>query len=75
MLITCLLDLIKCTILQVTPFRYLCTSEFCERGLQCCDMREVAANIVNTSEELLELLFAGGCGEIGNMRYFFLLLV
>ena len=34
-------------------------------------MREVATNVVDTSEELLKLLFAGGCGEISNMRYFF----
>ena len=42
-----------------------------ERGLQCCNMREVATDIVNTSEELLKLPFAGGCGEIGNMCDFF----
>ena len=71
MLITCLLNLVKCIILQVAPFLGLCTCGFCERRLQYCDMREVVADIVNTSEELLKLLFASGYGEIGNMRYVF----
>ena len=34
-------------------------------------MREVATDIVDTSKELLKLLFTGECGEIGNMHYFF----
>ena len=71
MLVTCLLNLIKCIIFQVATFPCLCTCEFCEWGLKCSDMRKVATDIVDTSEELLQLLFAGGCGEIGNMRYFF----
>ena len=40
-------------------------------GPAVCDMREVATDIVDTSEELLKLLFTGGCGEICNVRYFF----
>ena len=67
MLVACFLNLVKCIILQVAPFPCLCTHEFCEWGLQCSDMREVATNIVDTPEKLLKLLFAGGCGEIGNM--------
>ena len=71
MLVACFLNLVKCIILQVAPFPCLFTREFCEWGLQCCDMREVAADIIDISEELLKLLFTGGCGEVGNMRYFF----
>ena len=71
MLVACLLNLVKRIILQVTPFPCLCTREFCKWALQCGDMREVATNIVDIPEELLKLLFTGGCGEIGNMRYFF----
>ena len=70
MLVTCLLNLVECIILQIAPFPCLCTREFCEWRLQCGDMREVTTNIIDTSEELLKLLFTGGCGEIGNMRYF-----
>ena len=71
MLVTCLLNLVECIILQVAPFPCLCTREFCDWGLQCGDMREVATDIVDTFEELLKLLFTGRCGEIGNMHYFF----
>ena len=71
MLVACLLNLVECIILWVAPFPCLCTHEFNEWGLQCSDIREVTTDIVNTSEELLKLLFAGGCGKISNMRYFF----
>ena len=71
MLIACLHNLVKCIILQVAPFPYLCTCEFGEWGLQCGDMWEVATNIVDTFKELLQLLFPVGCGEIGNMCNFF----
>ena len=57
--------------MQVTPFPCLCTHEFCKWGLQYINMWEVATDIVDTSEELLELLFTSRCGEIHNIRYFF----